>query len=118
METMQELAKCVSEKARLYLEETGEKIEKFPTSIVNFVVEYVMNGCNFPDDFGERKIARILGNGKEALAMSCVDVYGKIAGEGELSHSETGISRSYESTWISPKLLNNFPNYVQALKKE
>lgn len=35
-----------------------------------------------------------------------IDLYNKSGAEGELSHSENGISRSYESSWISEQLLS------------
>lgn len=34
-----------------------------------------------------------------------LDIYNKRGAEGELSHSENGISRGYESSWISKQLL-------------
>ena len=34
-----------------------------------------------------------------------LDLYNKQGAEGELSHSENGISRGYESSWISEQLL-------------
>ena len=35
-----------------------------------------------------------------------IDLYNKTGAEGETSHSENGVSRSYESSWISQQLLN------------
>lgn len=35
-----------------------------------------------------------------------VDLYNKRGAEGELGHTENGISRSYESSWVSQELLN------------
>lgn len=35
-----------------------------------------------------------------------MDLFNKTGAEGEMSHSENGISRSYESSWISQQLLN------------
>lgn len=35
-----------------------------------------------------------------------LDLYNKAGAEGELAHSENGISRSYESSWISEQLLS------------
>lgn len=34
-----------------------------------------------------------------------LDLYNKIGGEGQLTHSENGISRSWESSWVSEQLL-------------
>lgn len=115
MENMTELTNYVSEKARLYLEETGENIQKFPLSIVDFVIEYVANACHFPKHFTERNIVYDLERGKNALAMACVDIYAKTGAEGQSSHSENGISRSYQSSWITFDLISHFPNYVTIL---
>lgn len=35
-----------------------------------------------------------------------LDLYNKIGAEGELGHSENGVSRTYESSWISKELRN------------
>lgn len=113
MDTIQELSYFVGDKAREYLEETGVKIDKFPTSIVDFVIEYVMEGCHFPKNFTEKQIVTDLARHKNAMAMACNDVYAKAGAEGQNSHSENGISRSYDSAWISSKLLSGLPNYVK-----
>lgn len=40
------------------------------------------------------------------LQFRCaLDLYNRIGAEGQLSHSENGISRGYESSWISESLL-------------
>lgn len=35
-----------------------------------------------------------------------MDMYNKIGAEGQLSHSENGVQRTYESSWISESLLS------------
>lgn len=115
MDKMSELTAFVSTKAKQYLEETGEKTTVFPSSIVDFVIEYASNGCNFPAHFKERDIVAILERGKTSLAMACIDVYAKVGAEGQKSHLENGISRSYQSSWITFDLLSCFPNYVTIL---
>lgn len=40
-----------------------------------------------------------------------MDIYNKIGGEGEMSHSENGISRVYESSWVSEQLLSEITPY-------
>lgn len=115
MESITELTNYVSEKSKLYLEETGETISKFPISIVDFVIEYVTNECHFPKHFTERNIVYDLERGKNSLAMACVDIYSKAGAEGQNSHSENGISRSYDSSWITFDLISNFPNYATIL---
>lgn len=115
MEKMEELRKYVYSKALEYLKDSGEKVEKFPISIVDFVIEEFQNECNFQEYHNERKIVSILEKKKQAMSKACIEVYGKIGGEGEISHSENGISRVYESSWISPKLFDGLPNYVGVL---
>lgn len=115
MQTIDELTSYVAEKARLYWEETGDKIENFPTSIVDFVIEYASNGCHFPSHFNERNIVADLEKGKNSLAMACVDVYARAGIEGQKGHSENGVSRTYDSSWITFDLLSHFPNYVQII---
>lgn len=45
-----------------------------------------------------------------------LDLYNKIGAEGQMSHSENGISRTYESSWISEQLLREVTPMVGALK--
>lgn len=40
-----------------------------------------------------------------------IDIYNKAGAEGQLSHSENGIGRTYESSWISEQLLNEIVPY-------
>lgn len=41
------------------------------------------------------------------LQFRCaMDLYNKIGAEGQLGHNENGISRTYESSWISDQLLS------------
>lgn len=115
METIQELTEYVSLKAKEYLEETDDTIEKFPTSIVDFVIEHISNSCNFPSHFTEKNIVSDLSKGKNSLAMACIDVYSKTGIEGQTASTENGVSRTYDSAWISPKIYSAFPNYVKIL---
>lgn len=113
MTTIQELTYYVSDKAREYLEETGTKIEKFPSSIVDFVIEHATEQCHFPVHFTEKQKVACLERNKNSLAMACNEVYSKAGAEGQTGHSENGIGRNYKSSWISPNLLSGLPNYVE-----
>lgn len=113
MDTIQELSYYVRDKSREYLEETGEKIDKFPMSIVDFVIEQATDNCHFPKNFTEKQMVTALARHKNSLAMACNDIYAKAGAEGQTGHSENGIDRSYDSSWISPKLLSGLPNYVK-----
>ena len=115
MERIEELTEAVSVKAKQYVEDTGEKIDRFPASITDFVVEYVIANCHFPPHFKEKDKVAVLEARKNSLAMACVDVYAKAGAEGQTFHLENGVSRTYKDAWITPNLLSNFPNYVTIL---
>ena len=115
METIVELTEYVRSKAKEYVAETGETMTEFPLSIADFVIENISQNCHFPSHFTEKNIVSDLSKGKNSLAMACVEVYAKVGGEGQVSHSENGISRTYDSSWISPRFYSAFPNYVAIL---
>lgn len=110
--TISELTTTVQTKALAYLTETGETLDSFPLSIVDFVIEYAINESHFPSYFKEDQITEKLSRCTYALAMACNDVYSRIGAEGEKSHSENGVSRTYDGTWISSRLHDVLPNYV------
>ena len=83
METMLELTEYVRGKALEYMQKTDEPIETFPLSIVDFVIEHISQNCHFPSHFAEKNIVSDLSKGKNTLAMACVEIYGKVGGEGQ-----------------------------------
>lgn len=114
--TIQTLTSTVSNKALLYLTETDSNAPlSFPTSIVDFVIEYAIAESHFPYDYSEEQIATRLNKCVNALAMACVEVFARTAGEGETAHSENGVSRTYDGAWISSRLHDVLPNYVGTL---
>ena len=51
------------------------------------------------------------------LQVRCaVDVYNKKGAEGETAHSENGISRSYESAWVSETLLQEVTPFAGVIR--
>ena len=44
-----------------------------------------------------------------------MDLYNKIGAEGETGHTENGISRTFESSWISRQLLEEITPYCGAV---
>ena len=112
MTALDELAVAISGKARTYLSETGENIERYPVSIVDFVLEYAIRESHIPKHYTDNDKARLFSNYVSTLAMMCNDIYMKMGAEGETSHSEGNTSRHYDSAWISKSLLNALPNFV------
>lgn len=114
--TIQTLSSTIASKALTYLTETETDVpSSFPTSIVDFVVEYAMNESHFPNDYTEEQIATRLNKCVNALAMACIEVYSRSAAEGEIKHDENGVSRTYDGAWISSRLHDVLPNYVGVL---
>ena len=110
--TIQTLTTTVQTKALAYITESGETLASFPSSIVDFVVEYAINESHFPRDYTDEQIATRLSRCVNALAMACIEVYSRVGGEGEKAHSENSISRTYDGAWISSRLHDVLPNYV------
>lgn len=115
--TIADLTTAVRAKALLYLTETDPdcELQTFPLSIADFVIEYANNGCHFPTSYTEAQRGDILNTSLASLAMACVDVYSRAGAEGQLSHSENGISRNYDTSWISPKLFRGLPNFASSV---
>lgn len=109
---MNELITTIQTKALAYLSETGETLESFPASIVDFVYEYAVNESHFPADYTEEQIATRLSRCANAMAMACVEVYSRVGAEGEKQHSENSVSRHYDGAWISSRLHDVLPNFV------
>ena len=113
--TINELTTTVRTKALAYITESGETLEAFPQSIADFVVEYAIQESHFPNDYTEDKIATRLNKCVNALAMACIEVYSRVGGEGEKAHSENSISRTYDGAWISTRLHDVLPNFVEVI---
>ena len=112
MSALDELAGAVTGKALNYLRETDENIDRYPVSIVDFVIEYAIRESHVPKHYTDKDKARLFSNYISTLAMMCNEVYMKVGAEGETSHSEGNTSRHYETAWISKSLINALPNFV------
>lgn len=112
MATMDSLATDIYAKALLYLKESGEDVDSFPTSIVDFVIEYAVESCHFPNHYSDDEIATALDRCKTVMALACQEVYNRAGLEGQKSHTEGSITRVYDSSWISGGLLGALPNFV------
>ena len=110
--TTETLANEVQTKALTYMTETETSLESFPKSIVDFVIEYAIAESHFPSDYTDEQIGSRLARCKNSLAMACVEVYSRVAAEGETRHVENSRTREYDGAWISKKLHDVLPNYV------
>lgn len=114
---MEELLEMINTKATQYWNETddSEPIEKFPSSIIDIVVESYINYINFPKSFDEEQIVSELSGYKNKIASECVTVYSKAGAEGELTHTENGITRQYDSSWLSKGAYDGVATYATVI---
>ena len=112
MAAKEETINSVRAMATTYLHETGAEGATLPTSLVDFVYDYAVELCHFPNHFTEDQIANALSRNKYVLAMMCQEVFSRSEILGEKQHSENGVVRVYDRAWISDALVNALPNYV------
>lgn len=113
---MEELRLAIQKLAKEYWNETGDgEMTAFPMSVVRFVIEYAINNCHFPENYSNETIVEIMNKFQSSLAMACVDVYNKAGAEGEKSHSENGVARTYSDSYIDKNLLSSLPNFVRVV---
>ena len=113
--TIETLADAVKTKALTYITETGEEMNTFPQSIVDFVIEYAINESHFPIGYTDEQMANRLNRCTNAMAMACMEVYSRVGAEGEKAHSENSVSRTYDGAWISTRLHDVLPNFVEVI---
>ena len=72
----------------------ADLIESAQSAIMNRRYPY----GDLPENFDTRY--------NDLLFRCALDLYNKMGAQGQLAHSENGISRTYESSWISAQLLS------------
>lgn len=86
-----------------------------PPMLVDFVIERYKQHRNFPDTFTDEKIEQDIKNHESTIAMAIVDIYLKAGAEGEVSHSENGVARTYQNAYISNQVFADVLPYVKVL---
>lgn len=110
------LGKEILDKAHEYLSLDGQlKDQNPPLLVVNFVIEKFKEHRHYPDTFSAEQIENDLRNHISTLAMCVVDIFSHYGAEGETTHSEKNITRTYENAYMSQSLLNGVLPYVQSL---
>ena len=56
--------------------------------------------------FGYSEDAELPTQYEDLQIRIAMDLYNRMGAEGQMSHSENGVQRTYESSWISESLLN------------
>lgn len=62
---------------------------------------------DYPDSVEERY--------KDLQYRLAIEIYNRMGAEGEVSHSENGISRSWDGAWASSQLLNEVVPFAKAV---
>lgn len=83
--------------------------------LIDFVIEKYAQHRNYPKSFDEEKINKDMESHITTMAMAVVDLFMKSGAEGEKSHSENGISRTYENACISSSVFNDVLPFVKSL---
>lgn len=106
--SMQEIKESIVENTLIYFETTGESIsDEFLLLLVDSLMDEYKVKRNYPVYFTKEQIdadvAAYLNRKKTYFATKVIPaMVGKIGAEGQVSHSENGISRTWETdTWFS-----------------
>lgn len=93
-------------------EKTIEYGETISDLSITLAIEKFEDARNYPSSWSEaRKIADMEKN-KSKIIMAAIEIESKNGAEGQLSHSENGISRSYYNGIMAYKDVIGFANVV------
>lgn len=113
---MSTIAEDVIAKAKAYLLDDEQLSGQEPTAMmVDFVIEKYVQHRNFPTNFTQDKIEADIRAHISTVAMAVVDLFAKYGAEGEKSHDEKNIKRTYENAYVSESLFNDVLPYVRAI---
>ena len=108
----------IYEKSVEYLSDIPELADEKPSKLlIGFVTEKFKQCRNYPPSFTDAKIESDMEKHLNTIAMAVVDLKAKEGAEGETSHSENSISRSYENAYVSSSIFNDVLPYVHFLQK-
>ena len=106
----------LTNKATEYFASVPELEGKSPSPLlVDFVIEKYIQHRNFLSGFSEEKIEEDMVKHLSTMAIAVVDIFMKSGAEGETSHSESGVNRTYENSYISSSVFNDVLPYVKIL---
>lgn len=103
-----EVKEKIAENASEYFKVTGESFNyEFLLLLVDSLIDEYKSKRNYPEYFTDKQIetdvVSYFNRKKSYLSMNVIPaMIGKIGAEGQVSHSENGISRTWETdTWFS-----------------
>ena len=80
--------------------------------LIDFVIEKYKQHRNYPMSFTDKTIEDDLNNHITTIAMAVIDMLNKLGAEGEISHTENGVSRQYENAYVSTNIFYDVLPYV------
>lgn len=106
----------LTKKVTEYMDSIDELKGQIPSSmLIDFVVEKYIQHRNYPSYVKSEAIDDDLYSHISTIAMAVIDMYSKMGAEGEISHSENGVTRQYESAYISTSIFIDVLPYVNIL---
>lgn len=80
--------------------------------VINLAIEAFKELRNYPGTWDEDKILADLEKNKAKIAMAAIEIESKNGVEGQLSHGENGISRTYSEYLMAYKGVIGFANCI------
>lgn len=106
----------LADKATAYFNSIPELNGQTPSQLlIDFVIEKYKQHRNYPSSFDEDRINADMKAHVSTMAMAVVDIFMKSGAEGEKSHSENGIVRTYENAYISSSVFNDVLPFVKII---
>lgn len=96
----------VLERVNIYLEDV-ETSSGLLSMLVDLTIEEFKRVRNYPSSYTEEQIVNDMKKHLNTIAIAVVEVFNKQGAEGQTSHGENGISRTYENAFISNSLFRN-----------
>lgn len=110
-------SELIKEKVTQYFSMFPElKEQEISTMLIDFVIEKYKDKRHFPKSFAQSDIEKDIKEHISTIAMAVVDVFMKAGAEGQTTHSENGISRTYENAYISSSVFKDILPFVDVLK--
>lgn len=80
--------------------------------VVTLAIEQFENIRNYPASWSEDKKLTDMDKNKAKIAMAAIEIDSKDGAEGQISHSENGISRTWSDKIVAYKDVIGFANVV------
>lgn len=113
---MATLAETIKEKVTEYFNDLPDMQDETPSSLlIDFVIEKYKQVRKYPRSFTNEQIEEDILSHTTTIAMGVVDLKMKEGAEGETSHSENSINRSYENAYISSSIFKGVLPYTEII---